>query len=262
MAVSDYPNGQAPQSELVFVEGMWCSPDMAPRVVTAFKNIRARGATITGTQGYRSIGDPSDRAIGRNDPSGNEELASTTSDGTGNQWYQLGRMDSGYTPSAADPPGSSNHGLGLSIDTDCSDIGVRDEEFALVGLRRDIPSETWHATIYRDPIITLDSLDVKAFGGFLMALTDTQQQEIYNATIQTVQALPTILALLQASKDTKVYAIVDGPSKDAWLALGPSIDYVIPSGQGGVWTARFGDIQTITNADLTQLRAGFATGRQ
>jgi hypothetical protein len=277
MAVSDYPNGQAPKSELVFVENMWMSPDMAARIVTAFRAIRARGATITGTQGYRWLGDSADRAIGRNDPSGDEELANTTSDGTGNQWYQLGRMDSGYTPSAADPPGSSNHGFGLSVDTDCSDLDIRDEEFAKVGLRRDIPSETWHATIFRDPTITLDSLNVTAFEGFLMALSDQKQEEMYNYLQQIAEALPQNVVAIEshienhaqlltndiiaASKDTKVYAVLDGPSKNAWLVLGPAIDYVIPAGKGDVWTARYGSIIPILAADLDELRSGFATGK-
>lgn len=147
--VSDYPNGQAPRSALVLFEGVWVSPDMAARLGYAFPRIRARGATISLTEGYRWLGAPSDRAIGRRGG-----RASETSDGTSNQFYQKGREDGGFTPSAA-TPGGSNHGKGNSVDTDCSSISIRDEEFEKVGLRRDIASETWHATIYKAPSVTL-----------------------------------------------------------------------------------------------------------
>lgn len=148
-SVSAFGNGLAPRSALVLFEGVWVSPEMAVRLAYAFARIRERGATISLTEGYRWKGVPSDRAIGRS--GAGPEL---TSDGTSNQFYQKGREDAGLTPSAA-TPGFSNHGDGNSVDTNCSSLAIRDEEFAKVGLRRDIASETWHATVYKDPEVAL-----------------------------------------------------------------------------------------------------------
>jgi hypothetical protein len=147
MSASDYANGKAPHSIFFYFEGMWLDADMYSRMKFVFKYVRDRGATISGNEGYRWLGVPADK---------NVRTKNKTSDGTSNQWFQKGREARGETPSAA-VPGFSNHGKCKSTDTDTSDIALRDIAFALVGMRRDIRSETWHGTIFRDPIVDLSS---------------------------------------------------------------------------------------------------------
>jgi hypothetical protein len=201
-SVSAFGNGLAPKSALVFVENMWLTPDMARRVIYAFARIRARGATIRGNQGYRWKGIASDRRIGALGLG--EEL---TSDGTGNQFYQKGREDAGYTPSAA-TPGFSNHGDGNSVDTDCSSLQIRDEEFAKVGLRRDIPSETWHATIFRDPSVDLSGISVAGTSTSPFDNTNrTDDDEMLSPEAQTYinQKFAELISVTLRSDDTIVY---------------------------------------------------------
>ncbi|MEF2977924.1 hypothetical protein [Subtercola sp. YIM 133946] len=182
-----YANGQAPKSALVMFEGSYFSPDMAARVLTGVRAIRSRGVSITVNQGYRFLGSPGDRAIGASDFSDNEAKASQTSDGTGNQWYQLGRCDNGSTPSAA-TPGMSNHGdwsIG-AVDTNCADMAVRDQEFAKVGLTRTISGETWHAANTGPPRVALLSISelLTAESWFAMATP----QEVVDALCAALES--------------------------------------------------------------------------
>lgn len=154
MEASDYPNGTAPRSVLFYVEGMWLSREMVPRIRFVADFIRSRGGHFNGTEGYRWLGVPDDRVIGRTGSG-----ASTTSDGTSNQQYQKGREDSGFTPSAA-PVGTSNHGKGKSVDTNTDRMDLRDEAFRLVGMKRDISSETWHGTIVGSPLVDLSKYEI------------------------------------------------------------------------------------------------------
>jgi hypothetical protein len=152
MQVTDYANGTAPRSALIFFEGMWLSPDLYRRVNFIFQYIRSRGGRISGTEGYRWKGVPNDANI--RDPK-------KTSDGTSNQWFQKGRQRRGETPAAA-TPGSSQHGYGKSTDTDTNSPIWRDEALRLVGMKRTVASETWHADIVGNPLVDLKAYEYKA----------------------------------------------------------------------------------------------------
>ena len=145
MQVTDYANGTAPRAALIRYEGMWLSPDLYRRVKFVFEYIRTRGGRISGTEGYRWKGVPNDANI---------RDASKTSDGTSNQWYQKGRQRRRETPAAAEP-GKSKHGYGYSIDTDTNSPIWRDEALRLVGMKRTVASETWHADIVGNPLVDL-----------------------------------------------------------------------------------------------------------
>lgn len=144
-----YPNGQIPESAMVAVEGFFYHPEMAKRVAWAHGEIRRRGGTITTNEGYRPLGVMADRYV---------LTESATSTGGSNQWFQLGRMDRGETPSAA-TPSHSNHGFGCAEDSDTDNEALRAEVYAQAGLLFTIPSESWHADPSGDPTVTLDALD-------------------------------------------------------------------------------------------------------
>lgn len=152
MQVTDYANGTAPRTALIYFEGMWLSPDLYRRINFVFQYIRSRGGRISGTEGYRWKGVPNDANV--RDPK-------RTSDGTSNQWFQKGRQRRGETPAAA-TPGASLHGYGKSTDTDTNSPIWRDEALRLVGMKRTVASETWHADIVGNPLVDLKAYEYKA----------------------------------------------------------------------------------------------------
>jgi len=154
MEVTDYANGTAPRSALIYFEGMWLSPDLYRRIKFVFEYVRKRGGWITGTEGYRWLGVQADRAC---------RYSYQTSDKTPNQWFQKGRQARGETPAAA-YPGTSEHGYGRSTDTNTNMKAVRDEAYALVGMKRNVASEDWHATIIGPPKIDLSAYSSTASG--------------------------------------------------------------------------------------------------
>jgi hypothetical protein len=134
-----YSNGRIPLSAMVQVEGSYFKPDVARRVIWALSECRRQGVNVTITEGYRAIGIPADQY---------DRTPATTSDGTTNQWYQIGRRNRGLTPSAA-VPGHSNHGWAEAGDfawprSTRNNAIVRDV-FKRAGLLFTIASEWWHA---------------------------------------------------------------------------------------------------------------------
>jgi hypothetical protein len=134
-----YSNGRIPLSAMVRVGGAFFKPDVARQVAWALAECARRGVRVTITEGYRSIGVPADQY---------DHSPATTSDGTTNQWYQVGRRNRGLTPSAA-TPGHSNHGWAEAGDfawtrSRTNDAIVR-AVFKQAGLLFTIASEWWHA---------------------------------------------------------------------------------------------------------------------
>lgn len=117
--------------------------DMAARVAVAVWYVDSQGGSVHHSEGYRPTGSESpDRFVTR---------ASQTSLGMSTQWFQVGRMDRGETPSAIIPrPDGSNasaHNRGRAWDSNAPtvrDMQFRAEGCALVGLVFNVPSESWH----------------------------------------------------------------------------------------------------------------------
>jgi hypothetical protein len=119
------------------------------RLLWLFTAARAEGIGIELNEAGRPLGDPRDRPVGRAG-----RPASETVSGLSTVFYQKGREDGGFTPSAADPYGvPSRHMLGLAGDLWCNNYGRLDQLAARVGMRRTISSEIWHYEIVGDPII-------------------------------------------------------------------------------------------------------------
>lgn len=219
MAVSDFPNGQAPHDALVVVEDMWVDPDeMAPRVRFLADYLRERGVYFRGNQGYRWLGAPSDRYV---------RDSAATSDGTANQYYVKGVEDRGGASAAT--PGYSNHGKGRSIDSNAGSISVRDEGYRLVGMRRDIPSESWHGTIEGPPLVDLgpwrDKPDTSAAdAAAAKAALEKKRRQNVALPLIAQQEVPgdDQYGLNIIIWDDGTYYWVDAAQRDVWIDAGSS----------------------------------------
>jgi hypothetical protein len=130
-----YSNGQIPLSAMLAIDGNYFEPDMYARMVWMMNTCESQGMPIHINEGYRPLGDPNDQYI-------TDE--SQTSTGTSNQWFQLGRMHRGETPSAGNP-GFSSHGWGLAADIRPGrGHSIVEDACAAVGLIFTIDSENWH----------------------------------------------------------------------------------------------------------------------
>ena len=102
-----YANGQIPLSAMRAVQGNnYFEPSTAAAMEQLLAQAAAQGVNIHINEGYRPLGEPNDQYVT------NE---SDTSTGGSNQWFQLGRMHRGETPSAG-TPGTSSHGWGMAAD--------------------------------------------------------------------------------------------------------------------------------------------------
>jgi hypothetical protein len=171
-----YENGKAPKagapgSPLVLLEGSPVGRDLGARVNYILREHRRLrpGVIIRLTQGYRYLGDEAkDRPLGRRSP--NDEHASETTTGDGNQWFQQGRADAKFT--SANWPGTSEHGI-------CADLGLgqaqgrgaadlytngpidlRDELARQVGMKRTASNESWHYAIVGPSLVDLGDYQV------------------------------------------------------------------------------------------------------
>ena len=116
--------------------------DMAARVAIAVWYVDSQGGSVRMSEGWRPTGIRSDADV---------HSASQTSMGMSTQWFQVGRMWRGETPSAiipnADGSNASAHNRGRAWDSNAptqSDMRLRAEGCALAGLRFNVPSESWH----------------------------------------------------------------------------------------------------------------------
>lgn len=152
-----FPNGLIPYDKMVIFEGEWCHPELARRLAGAFGQLRREGIPISATEIYRVLGVELDRALGRARPD-NSRIRETSSGGS-NQYFQKGREDAGFTPSAA-TPGYSTHGFALAADVQfpLSQRARVIEVFAAHGLLFTITSEWWHADGSGDPTVPLPDL--------------------------------------------------------------------------------------------------------
>lgn len=133
-----YSNGQIPLSAMAELQGQYFEPSMFQAMVSLINQCAAQGVDIHINEGYRPLGDPSDRYVI------NE---SQTSTGGSNQWFQLGRMDRGETPSAG-TPGTSSHGWGMAADIRPGrDNNVVRSVAESLGLSFNISSESWHCVL-------------------------------------------------------------------------------------------------------------------
>lgn len=130
-----YSNGEIPLNAMAVLQGQYFEPDMFNLMVTFINRCAEQGVDVTINEGYRPLGIPSDQFVT------NE---SATSTGGSTQWFQVGRMHRGETPSAA-TPGTSAHGWGTAADIY---PGVNNDVVASVasslGLSFPISSEAWH----------------------------------------------------------------------------------------------------------------------
>ena len=102
-----YSNGAIPLSAMRAVQGNnYFEPSTAAAMEQLLAQAAAQGVNIHINEGYRPLGEPNDQYVT------NE---SGTSTGGSNQWFQLGRMHRGETPSAG-TPGTSSHGWGMAAD--------------------------------------------------------------------------------------------------------------------------------------------------
>lgn len=155
--------------------------DTAARVAAVVHYVAFNGGSLILDEGHRPTGIPSDRYV---------TIASRTSTGGSNQWFQVGRMDRGETPSAIIPNANgsnlSRHAVGRAIDWNAPtarDMRLRAEGMARAGMVANVSSETWHAEPLGTPTIDLTPfyrlVDGGQEAGFLMALTDAQQAQVY-----------------------------------------------------------------------------------
>lgn len=123
--------------------------DMAARVAVQVWYVESKGGTLYLNEGYRPAGVEADRYV---------RVASDTSTGGSNAWYQVGRADRGETPSALPPtgPNPTKHLKGRALDSNAPtthDMKLRAEGAALVGLVFNVPSESWH----EEPLLPVPS---------------------------------------------------------------------------------------------------------
>lgn len=177
-------------STLVNVEGQLFTRDLARRVRWVAAQVRARGFTLKITEGYRPVGVPADQYV---------LVESKTSTGGSNQWFQWGRMNRGETPEAA-YPGTSPHGRGEAVDWDTNNMAVRSEYMRLAGLGQTIASESWHAAIVGPPLV-----NIPEEGGFLMALTDAEQNKLKSDVVAIKKI--TGFRLLRNEQTGETYAV-------------------------------------------------------
>jgi peptidoglycan hydrolase-like protein with peptidoglycan-binding domain len=111
-------------------------PSTAAAMEQLLAQAASQGVNIHINEGYRPLGSPNDQYVT------NE---SQTSTGGSNQWFQLGRMHRGETPSAG-TPGTSSHGWGMAADINPGhgNSVVRSIAESL-GLVFTLDSEPWHA---------------------------------------------------------------------------------------------------------------------
>lgn len=107
-----YQNGRIPQKTPPLVQLVPGNPDSwaHPVFASQFQKMddacfKATGYRIGLVEVYRELGVEPDRKV---------TVASKTSTGSSNQWFQKGRMDRGLTVAAT--PGYSNHGWALAVD--------------------------------------------------------------------------------------------------------------------------------------------------
>ena len=130
------------------------SDTMAPRVAYVVRQVEGMGGKLYLDEGYRPTGVYSDTAV---------RDASQTSEGVSTQWFQVGRMWRGETPSAiipnADGSNLSRHRSGDAIDWNAPterDMMLRAVAMERAGLVANVPSESWHAEALRAPTVDLD----------------------------------------------------------------------------------------------------------
>ena len=135
---------------LVQFEGFWMKPDLARRVKFVVENMRREGYKLNINETYRPTGIPSDQWV---------TDAAKTSKGISTQWFQVGRMNRGETPSAiipnADGSNLSRHVSGDAVDWDTNNIQRRLDWMRVAGLHANVSSETWHAEIAGPPQVNI-----------------------------------------------------------------------------------------------------------
>lgn len=148
-----YSNGQIPLSAMIAVQGNnYFEPDMAARMNYLLNTCSAQGVNIHINEGYRPLGAPADRYV---------TVESQTSTGGSNQYFQLGRMDRGETPSAG-TPGTSSHGWALAADINPGRGNATVASVcAQLGLIFTVASEAWHVAADGTPSIPYPSLTKK-----------------------------------------------------------------------------------------------------
>ncbi|CAB5219321.1 Peptidase M15B [uncultured Caudovirales phage] len=131
-----FSNGQIPLSAMLPVQGgNYFEPSTAAAMEQLLAQAAAQGVNIHINEGYRPLGEPNDQNI-------TDEYATST--GSSNQWFQVGRVNRGETPSAG-TPGTSSHGWGMAADINPgrnNDV-VRNIAESL-GFVFTVASESWH----------------------------------------------------------------------------------------------------------------------
>jgi peptidoglycan hydrolase-like protein with peptidoglycan-binding domain len=133
-----FANGEIPLSAMKELQGQYFEPSMFQVMVNLINQAAAQGVDIHINEGYRPLGIPSDQFV---------TSESDTSTGGSNQWFQIGRMHRGETPSAG-TPGTSSHGWGMAADINPgrNNSVVRSIAESL-GLSFTVPSESWHVAL-------------------------------------------------------------------------------------------------------------------
>ena len=130
--------------------------ETAARVAVVVWYVNTEKGSLFLSEGYRPTG--------QENPDRYVTSASKTSLGISTQWYQVGRMDRGQTPSAIIPNSNgsnlSRHSVGRALDSDAPtarDMQLRAEGCAMVGLVFNVASESWHCEPLASPNVDLTS---------------------------------------------------------------------------------------------------------
>ncbi|QJU52919.1 hypothetical protein SCB71_06250 [Herbiconiux sp. KACC 21604] len=121
------------------------SMELLARCMAIEANMTLERASIYWNEAGRPYGVESDRYARR---------ASDTFSGRSTVWYQWGRAERGETPSAADPrmgPLASQHTRGRAMDCNApNDYSMQRRAYwmGLAGMKRTIPSESWHFELW------------------------------------------------------------------------------------------------------------------
>ena len=131
-----YANGEIPLSAMRAVQGNnYFEPVTAAAMEQLLAQAAAQGISVHIHEGYRPLGQPNDQNI-------TDENATST--GTSNQWFQVGRVNRGETPSAG-TPGTSSHGWGMAADINPGrDNAVVRSIAESLGFAFTVASESWH----------------------------------------------------------------------------------------------------------------------
>lgn len=172
--------------------------DMAARMAVTVWYVNSKGGSLRMSEGYRPTGVKSDRYV-------REE--SKTSAGMSTQWYQVGRMDRGETPSAIIPrddgTNESAHNKGRAADTNAPtarDMQLRAEGAYLAGLVFNVASETWHKEPLASPRVDLGPW-IKFVQGVVTQTTPTPTPNVQEDAM---------ILLQQSDADRKLFVLQGG----------------------------------------------------